>query len=529
MAGKLDRALADKRAELRSTDVSEWADKERLLLSSCHPKQLGFVDDPGRRIVALVARGGGKTTGGRARLVRRMMRTPKAKCLFVATTRQQAEELMWIPLKELLDKLQIEATFNETKLRCTLTRNGAQLRLVGADDKKEIEKLRGLPHHEVGIDEGASFDPTLLDHLVNRIIAPRLGDYGGCLWLIGTPGHQLRGPFYDATRTGSEISRPYDLRESPEFADWQRWSFHRWTLQDGAKTIPAMARLWAEALLNKEANGWSDNNPVWKREYLGQWAADDTESVYRYRAFTDDGALWNQWDPPRDPRTGIAALPAEYSDWRYVYGIDCGHGDPMGLVIFAWSPQERILRQVYGFERRGMYAKTIAELLIGEDLNHDRLGGLFGVTGWPDAIVADTAGLGDALLDELQNVYGVRIVAAEKKSKFDNIELFNGDLIDGRIKILAGSALETQLIELQWAEDMYGKIKEDKAQANHSTDAAIYARRAAYHQFAEEAPKPKPVRIEAAKQFQFDEADLPAGEFDSILADDTYFQDGWGN
>ncbi len=525
----LEAALEPARHTKRAKETAEWSELERIVIESTHPKQRGFVLDPGRRLAALVARGGGKTTAGKARLVLRMLRTPKARCVYIATTRAQAEELLWMPLKDLVEKLGIEATFNETKLRCTFQRNGATLRLVGADDKREIEKLRGQPFHEVGVDEAASYDLQLMDHLINRIVEPRLGDYGGCLWLIGTPGHDLRGQFYDVTRQNSKIARRYEDRNSPEFADWgqHRWSVHTWNLEDGAPFVPAMARLWADALLRKEANGWTDSNPVWLREYLGRWAADDTAQVYRYRPQLDDGTPWNQWDPEIDARTGFAKLPP--GDWRYVYGIDCGHGDPMAVVVFAFNPAERILRHVYNFERRGMYAKTIAELLLGEDLNHESPGGLFGVTGWPEAIVADTAGLGDALLDELANVYGIRIAPAVKKDKNDSIELFNGDLIDRRVLILKGSSLENQLVELQWAEDQWGKIKENKAQANHSTDAAIYARGAAYHQFKDEAPPAKkPVAPVAAYRQPPDlDDDQVRNEFSSVLGDDGYFNDSW--
>lgn len=527
MSTVLDEVLRPARHTKAARDITEWADLERIVIESTHPKQRGFVIDPGRRLAALVARGGGKTTAGKARLVLRMLRTPKARCVYIATTRAQAEELLWIPLKDLIEKLGIEATFNETKLRVTFRRNGATLRLVGADDKREIEKLRGQPFHEVGVDEAASYDTQLLEHLIYRIVGPRLGDYGGCLWLIGTPGHVLQGPFYDVSRTASPIARRWEDRGKPEYADWQRWSLHTWNLADGAPYVVAMANLWAEALREKEANGWSDQNPVWKREYLGQWAADDTENVFRYRAHDESGAQWNQWSPEIDPRTGFAVLPP--GDWRYVYGIDCGHGDPMAVVVFAFSPQERILRQVYNFERRGMYAKPIAELFLGEELNHDNPSGLFGATGWPDAIVADTAGLGDALLDELSNVYGIKIAPAVKKDKNDAIELFNGDLIDGRVKILANSSLEEQLLTLQWAEDQYGKIKENKAQANHSTDAAIYARVAAYHQFKEEAAPPKPVLPFNIRPPDDSEDTRVGGEFASILGNDFGFTDVWGN
>lgn len=492
MNPRLDWLLAQTRARAQARDTGGWDDKIAALVAECHPKQQAFVLDPGSRVCARVARGGGKTTAGRVRFLRRMLTTPRAKCLYIATTRGQAEELLWSPLKDTLEKLEIAATFNETKLRCTLKRNGAQLRLVGADDKRELEKLRGLPHHEVGIDEGASYPAQILEHLLFRILGPRLGDYGGMLWMIGTPGHLLGsagGPFYDATRPGSDIARAWEDRELSEYVGWQRWSFHHWSLQDGAQFVPAMERLWAEALREKDRNGWTDENPVWRREYLGFPAADDTENCFKYRPHTDDGAEWNEWDPERTVQ-GFAKLPP--GDWSYVFGMDMGHSDPFALEVFAYSRTEKRLYHVYEFHRRGMYAKTIAQQLLGEELDHAKPTGVIGVTGWPDGMVADTAGLGDALLDELRNVYGISVEPAVKRDKFDSIELFNGDLIDGRIKILKGSELANQLAALQWAVDDAGKLKENRTMRNDCTDAAIYARRKAAHQFAEDAPPPQP-------------------------------------
>jgi hypothetical protein len=535
---RLDALLGAQRQQVRARDTSAWAAKEKRLLASLHPRQRAFVLDPGRRVAALVARGGGKTTGGLSRLVRRMLRTPKARCLFIATTQKQAEELIWQQLKDLLEKLGIEASFNEVKLRCTLRRNGAQLRLVGADNKKSIEKLRGIPHHEVGIDEMASYPAQLLEHLIERIIAPRLGDYGGVLWMIGTPGHILAGPAYEVTRPGSEIARLWDERDKPEYEGWLRWSTHHWSLEDGAPHVPEMAKLWAEALLEKEANGWSDDNPVWLREYKGQWAADDTENVFRYRPHNEEGAEWNRWDPERDPRTGFAKLPP--GNWSYVLGMDMGHSDPFALQVFAFREGERGLCHVYEFERRGMFPRTIAEVLVGADWveritsgkDPGEPGGVMAATGWPDGMVADLAGLGGAILDELATTYGVRIAPAEKKHKHDAIELFNGDLVDGHIKILKGSRLEEQLLHLQWAVDEYGNLKENKSQRNDCTDAAIYARRLARHLFAEEAPK----RSSQGAHARFDQTTTEEpredarddADFSGMLAEES-FTDLWGN
>jgi hypothetical protein len=448
---------------------------------------------------------------------------------------------MWAPLKLLCERVGVPARYNESKLKMTLS-NGSTLRLTGADNKKHIEKLRGQPFHEVHIDEFASYSPAILSNLLYRIIGPRLGDYGGVLVMYGTPGHILRGPAYEATRPGSEIGRPYADRDEPEYKDWAGWSTHNWTLQDGAETVPTMRALWKEALLEKRTNRWSDDAPVWRREYLARWATDISESVFRYRPhlFGDDavaagiaeGAQWNQWSPPRD-RNGFAVLPKSH-EWRYVYGMDLGHSDPFALVVFAYSLTDRSLYQVYEYGKKGMTPTDIAKLLIGPELTHEPLGGLFAVTGYPEGIVADTAGLGGMLLAELQNVHGVRVEAAKKADKHDAIELFNGDLIDGLMKILKGSQLEAELQDLQWDFDASGRLREDPAARNDHSDAAVYARRCAMHKFAGELPPPEPLpgtaeALNAEMRRQEEEAARPRGAVDDLLADGRYSgEDGFG-
>lgn len=538
MDPKLDALLERVRLERAARDTGNWAGKLQRLTDSCHAKQRYFVVDPSTRIVACVARGWGKTTGMKARFARRMLTTPNAKCLYVATTRTAAEELMWHALKDLFAKLEVGAKFQEAKLKVTLQRNNAELRLVGADDKKEIEKLRGLPHHEIGIDEAASHNVDLLNHLIYRVLEPRLGDYDGTLVLYGTPGHVLsdKSPFYQHSRNGTETSRLYEHRDLSEFVGWDGWSLHRGTLQDNDKAHDVCGHnpkcrinhLWEAALKIKKRNGWSDNNPVWRREYLGEWAADDTENVYKYRAYTDDGAEWNSWcdgkyisgglfvpshfDPQR--RGNIFGLPTGH-EWQFVAGLDMGgfstKADPCAFQVFAYAATCRRAYQVLEFEKRGMYARAIAELLLGPELNHDAPTGVFRYTGWPSGMVADMAQMGDAILAELSSVYGVTFEAAEKKNKHDAIELANGDLVDGHVQVMRGSKLEGELSSLQWAADEYGKLKENKGQSNHNTDAFIYARRKAMHAYAvaPEAPPPRPGTL-AALERQADEEEAKA-------------------
>lgn len=484
-------------ARISRTHDDAWADEiDRKVLAELHPDQRNAADDDHRRVVATVGRGGGKTTMMKARAVRKLCRIPRCKLVYIATTRMQAEDLMWNGLKDALERLGVEATFNETKLRCTIKRNGSQIRLVGADDKREIDKLRGQSFHEVYIDEAASYPVALLENLLVRVIGPRLGDLNGSIVMGGTPGHILAGEFYEATRPGGKRHRPWRDRDNPDYAGWLGWSSHHWTLEDAARHVPAMARLWAEALRERADRGWTDEHPVWKREYLGLWAADDSENIYKYRAHVD-GVPFNQWDPPRHGPSRIAVLP-ERDDWSYGIGLDLGHSDPFACQVFAFSPSDptRTLYQVYEYEATRMYPQTIATLLIGEEHDADNPSGLIGEIGWPAAgIVCDLAGQGDSFLDEMRNVYGIHAIGADKapKYKFPAIEMFNGDLLAGRIKVLKGSKLETQLLTLQWQIDEFGRLKEDKGQANHSTDAAIYIRRQIATMFsgAEAAPAPK--------------------------------------
>lgn len=488
--------------------------------------------DEGLRVSGLIPRGGGKTTAERARLVIKMARIPKARCVYIATTKEHARELMWDPLKDLCERLGIGATFNETRMTCTFKKNGARVRLFGADDMREIDKLRGQSFHEVAIDEAASHSEKILSALIHRIVGPRLGDFGGCIVLFGTPGHVLSGLFYDSTRTGSDKHRPWKDRHDQQWHGWKGWSSHFWDLEEAGKHIPAIQRLWVEALEEKERNKWSDDHPIWLREYRGQWAADDTENVFKYRAhITLDGVTqqWNQWDPERVGPMKFAKLPEDRADWLYVYPMDMGHAYPFALNVFAVSPSDpdkRILH-VFGFEKKGMYAKPVAELLLGEGHNADRPGGCIGYTGWPVGSVIDSD---DAIIQELANVYGIRCLKAERKMgyKFGAIELVNGDLIDGRIKILKGSKLEEQLLQLQWVSNEFGELKENKAQPNHSTDCLVYGRKLIAHLFETgELVGPRENPRPFADPMGLDEPEPPRGEFSDILGSDN-FDEIWG-
>lgn len=475
-------------AEGAALDVQGILD---VIDQSLHPKQRYFVHDKARRIAACVGARAGKSTGGRARFLRTMLSIKRARCLFIAPKQHQSKKILWEPFKEMLHRLGIPYEANESELVIKILHNGSTLMLGGAATKADIDRYRGLAFHEIGIDECSSFRPKLLSLLVDRVLAPRLGDYRGTLWLVSTPGHILRGLFYEVTRPGSTTGTPFVENDNSEVAGY---STHRWSLEDGAPYAKALKNAWAEAQDTKRRNEWSDDHPVWKREYLGLWSADDTENIFKYRPHDEDGNELNQWDPNKDAM-GFAILPEHIRNHTilYAYGVDPGIRDPFGLTIFAWSPHDpkKMLYHVYEFSSQGMYSDKVAKLFLGPKKDAGNPKGLIGHTNWPAVMVADIQN-NLALFDQLSNVNGLNFTKAEKRDKHSSYENFNGDLLEGRIKIMKGSELELQLMTLQFITDELGGISEDTAARNDLADSALYARNEASHLHGTEAPGKQP-------------------------------------
>ena len=496
---KRPRAAPHERTKAAARVLSpdqQWAANIRdRILADCHPYQRAAVLDPSRRVSILAGRGGAKTTTMRARAVLKMVARRRAICLFFGRTDEHALELQWEPLQEMNEFYGLEMKFNLSKLTATCTRTGSRYILSGMDTDRSIEIHRGKSRDEVQVDESASQDDRRLEKMITQVIGPRLGDRDGCIVIGGTPGHELRGTFYAATRPGSPDHAPYKNIGQEGYRP-AYWSSHHWTLRDvvqlpdAERLYPALCKLWREALIEKEARGWSDDNPIWLREYLAIWASDDTDRVYRY------STIHNQWDPfdgvtPQGIAEQVRASVRRLNemglrDLHFVVPADSGHADPFALNPIAFSPTDpqRRMFHVGSFERTGMYAKTMAEQIVGADAVArsmrgeplEPLGGVLGVTGWPDAMVLDSDG---GTVDELKNVYGLQFKRADRdrNAKKSGIEEVNGEFHERRLFVLARSPMEDQLLGLQWREDANGQLKEDPRQANHSTDCLTYGRK----------------------------------------------------
>lgn len=462
-----------KRQQVQRSGLDDRVQRQRQRLrADLFPQQLALMDDPWRFKAVLCSRRAGKSFTAQAMLLDRALAKPGAACVFITMTRGKAKRLLWSILHKQNNKLDLGIQFNHAELTATFP-NGSIITLAGAETAADIEKFRGEAFDLVVVDECKSFPTSLLDEMLADVLSPALADHLGTLVMMGTPGAILTGTFFQAT--GPEacqvstvdgvrkaLSRRYDDRNDPRLAGVEfGWSLHSWSTKDNVKK----PHIWQEALNNKLRAGWSDEDPTWLREWMGQWVADNSAFVLRY---TSERNAWT----PNPEWADTHGLDPQH-EWHFVLGMDLGYDDDFDIEVFAWAPTVEAMYHVAGFNAPRLEVKDIALKVV-------ELQEQFGTF---DVMVGDRGGLGKMILATLDSQYGLFIEAADKQEKRDYIELLNSDLVNRKLFFLSGSNLETQALTAQW--DETGK-KVDDSTPDHAIDASLYVWRYCYHHFAKQ-------------------------------------------
>lgn len=482
--------------EQHAKDADVWAARAQAIYNGCHAKQKQLIDSAkaGYKYLSVrCPRRAGKSFGMASLALWLGETLPGARILIISLTLKSTKENYWSGAPGGIFKqnhiYDLNLKFNSTELTW-VHENGSRGRLAGAETIADIERIRGaMAEADIAIvDECKSFAPELLRELIRDVLQPGLMTRDGIMVLGGTPGSIPVGTFFEATaeqsRTEAETPRPtcipVGMESAPAYKDLtpderaELWRLHTWNIEDntGAK------RQWVRALADKVRNGYSDDHPVWRREYLGEWVTDATDLVYHWAAYKNDGTV--TWYPTINTSTGKVSLDDSEGPWRFVLGIDLGYVDDSALVLCAYSEQLNELRHVYDFKA--------AELTLDDFM--DEIFNVIEKYGRPDAIVADTAGGGSKILVETLNQrYGLGIEPAKKTDKQDWIELVNSDFASGKIKIIPGTDLAHELAGLQWdlSKDSKlvlartGRLKEDPQCPNHLCDALLYLYKYSYH------------------------------------------------
>jgi hypothetical protein len=470
------------------------------MLAALTPKQRELVLDPAPHVSGICPRRAGKSFAGAAAALITGETKPGSISVIISLNLKQLRRLYWAGgpsgLFTLSRRFGLNLEFNNSSLRWE-HENGSIGYLLGAEDRDQLEVIRGMEADLYLIDECKSFVPSVLRTLVDEIIDPQRTSRLGRLILIGTPGNNCSGPFYEATCTRATQEATVDgKRVEQRFlvpygeldphgrtaADHLLWSCHSWTLKDNT----AQPHLWREAVKKKELAKWEDTSPIWLREYLGQWTESADGLVFRYLQEKPSGRV--TWVPEPQVLNPLG-LPPEGNPWRFVAGLDFGYEAPTALVVLAYSRRLGVVRHILDYSEKHLLVHQVEELVRRAITQ----------VGSIEAIYADMGNLGKMVARTLLE-NGLPLEKAEKREKYDHIEIANSMFARGEIQILEETTLEKQLLTDCWdldassaklgREDLkpdqlarLGKLVEDKSVPNDSTDAFIYALRGCLHRF----------------------------------------------
>lgn len=436
---------AKKRAEQREFDIRDY----------CFPKQYSFVSDSARFKTAVCSRRAGKSMSCAGDLIDTARKGPYHNVAYITLSRTSAERIIWPAIKSIIEEFKIPCKIDNTKLTVEF-KGGSTIYLVGAKDRNEINKLRGLSIKKAYIDEAQSFKESIITELIDDVLAYATMDVNGTICLIGTPGPLSSGYFYEASHSTA-------------------WSNHKWTIFDNIWIKKKSGKEPAEVLAEERARkGITEDNPTYRREGLGEWVMDFDALVYK---FSPDKNIYT-------------ALPDDKLE--YIFGIDIGYNDADAIAILGYSYVEKKVYLIYEDVSAKQDITTLADKV---KYLRDKYK--------PVRMVMDAGALGKKIQEELRQRQGLVLEAADKNRKFEFIELMNDDLRNGRLLAPLGSQFEEDAYKTEWDREKPGKLKISDRYHTDIGDAILYAWRECKHFFAEKTlVKPHPSSVEYMEQHE---------------------------
>jgi hypothetical protein len=567
------REYARRHPPLEVQDAGAAYQSQRMataIRSWFHPKQRRFfVRTRGARgwcswRATIKNRRAGATSGGVRELIARAIETPGFRATYCSKTNVDARDRAWTndtksgfldtirelgaparkkpgPKRERYVLGGVTITVREARMKLDFS-NGSQIEVFGANNIGRHSSKRGAAKHVFWIDEAQDF-PGLDEFFA--VLSPAIRDFGGEVWMTGTPGVDCVGLFYEVTKEetdgdkrpdGWEVhaiactDNPFFGKVVPELDSTapagvvvyyvednlahdgrlppEERALHRhgpYADPDEAERAAVQVRWDATAGAELREKNLKGDEPDFVREWLGRWVKADARYVYPVHAVPRHQLLFAQQrlrDNPfvgSDPRfdghppwydhhVAVRDLPRKGRDgrlhkWLYSLWFDFGFWpDPFAAVLWAFSPTLNDVYEMFSWKQTKVHADDQAAYI--------KL--LWDVEPAIVSFGGDAAGK-QADFAEWARRLNLPLEEANKQGKNTLEELLAGDIRRGLVHLRESSPLYTEMRHLVYLPTTPGKPRQvhkhrtvnGVVHGDHCCDAGRYGFAALTHYLAQ--------------------------------------------
>ncbi len=238
------------------------------------------------------------------RAVEACLKKPNAQVKYAAPTAKAVRKIIQPNIRKILSDCpeDIRPTWNSLDMEYRF-KNGSTISIAGCENQN-YENLRGTEADEIYMDEVGFIDDLL--YIINDVLMPQVQDTGGKIILCSTPP---RSPGHEAVKIAMEH------RAAGRYWGCTVWDNPRRTKEQHVKYFEQIA-----SSQGMDVEQYF-NTVTFKREYLGEFIADENYSVIP------------EWNKALEEHIVKNVPPHKYRD-LYV-GLDVGWKDGMAGV-FAW-------------------------------------------------------------------------------------------------------------------------------------------------------------------------------------------------
>ena len=444
---------------------------KRRIKSILFHEQILFINDESKYIVACCTRRAGKTVATVAKMFLVCMTKPNARVVYV---RQQQKLALEMLLDEVttFEKVRGLLGINVQPLRRGVIRfpNGSEIYMAGADTDKDQTKLKGRAWDLVIIDEAQAFNSDL-NTLIQEVLDIAIKS-DGQMMVIGTPG-LIEGTFFDLISNEREQDLENEVTKNIVFNDWSR---HRWSVMNN----PHEKHVQLEIAEQLRKNPALVNDPKFRRERLGEWVPQSGERIYEY---------WRVFNRKQDKVNKLIEKMPDFDPFQHgskftCIAVDLGYNDPTAFVVVQWFANSDVLYVKYVYQRSGMLIDEIEARTLQLCDEYET----------SDVIMDGYKQMVESLAERM----GIPILHlnSEKMGKEGHIEMFNSDMIAGKLKFESEEIweeFEAEWIKLRW-KPHNGKRRYPRPCMDHISDAILYCwynAKSYLNERFEEKPLPK--------------------------------------